>query len=86
MLPKNPRLSVARFAIGLSAGFVVAEFFDLEGWARGVIILQSAMPAALFNYMLALRYNNAPPEVAGLIIRSTLISLITLLGLLLFVL
>ena len=85
-LPRSLALSVARFAIGLGVGVAMVEFFDLEGVARGVIILQSAMPAAVFNRLLALRYNNAPPEEAGLIITSTLISFITLPGLLLFVL
>ena len=85
-LPRSLALSVARFAIGLGVGVAVVEFFDLEGVTRGVIILQSAMPAAVFNYMLALQHNNAPPEVAGLVITSTLLSFITLPGLLLFVL
>jgi len=44
------------------------------------------MLAAVFNYMLALRYDNAPPEVAGLIVTSTLLSFITLPALLLLVL
>ena len=85
-LPRSFGLSLARFAIGLWVGIAVTEFFDLDGVVRGVIILQSAMPAAVFNYMLALRYDNAPPEVAGLIITSTLFSFITLPALLLFVL
>ena len=85
-LPRGLALSVARFVIGFTVGIVVAEIYGLEDIARGVIILQSAMPAAVFNYMLALRYDNAPPEVAGIIVTSTVMSLISLPGLLFFVL
>jgi len=85
-LPRSFGLTLARLAIGLGVGIAVTEIFGLEGVVRGVIILQSAMPAAVFNYMLALRYDNAPPEVAGMIITSTLFSFLTLPALLLFVL
>jgi predicted permease len=44
------------------------------------------MPAALFNYMLAMRYDNNPEEVAGLVITSTLFSFATLPFLLAFIL
>ena len=79
-------MSVTRFAIDLGVGVAVVGIFALGGVARGVVSLQSAMPAAEFNYMLALRYDSDSAEVSGLIITSTLISIITLAGLLLLVL
>jgi predicted permease len=44
------------------------------------------MPAAVFNYMLAMRYKNNPEEVAGLVVTSTLFAFVTLPFLLAFVL
>jgi hypothetical protein len=44
------------------------------------------MPAAVFNYMLAMRYENSPEEVAGLVVTSTLFSFATLPLLLAFIL
>ena len=40
----------------------------LEGTMRGVTILQSAMPVAVFNYLWALRYDNSPEEVAAMVL------------------
>ena len=72
----------ARFAIG----YGVAELFGLDGLARDVLILQSATPAAVFNYLFAERYDQAPEEVAGTIIVSTVIFFLVLPGLLAFLL
>jgi predicted permease len=36
------------------------------------------MPAAVFNYLFARMYGNRPDEVAGVILVSTLMSVITL--------
>ena len=36
--------------------------------------LQSSMPVAVFNYLLAQRYDREPSEVAGLVVVSTLMS------------
>jgi hypothetical protein len=65
---------------------VVSHLFGLEGTVRGVFVLQCAMPAAVFNYMLAMRYKNNPEEVAGLVVTSTLFAFVTLPFLLAFVL
>ena len=53
---------------------LVAELFRLEGVDRGVLILQSSMPVAVFNYLLALRYQREPGEVAGMVVLSTLLA------------
>ncbi len=85
-LPRSFMLSLVRFAMGLGVGVGLAEVLGLEGTPRGVLILQCAMPAAVFNYMLAARYGNNPDEVAGVIVTSTLFSFLTLPFLLSFLL
>ena len=85
-LPRNIALSSFRLVIGLGVGLVVSNLFGLDGVARGVVILQCSMPAAVFNYMLAMRYQNNPEEVAGLVVTSTVVSFATLPLLLAFVL
>ena len=67
-------------------GILVTSLFGLTGAARGVVILDAAMPVAVFNYLLAERYDRAPDEVAGAVVVSTLISFVTLPILLYFLL
>ena len=60
--------------------------FELEGTARGVLIVQSAMPIAVFNYLFAARYQTAPEEVAAMVLTSTVVVFATLPALLWYVL
>ena len=85
-LPRNLTLSCIRLIMGLGVGLFVSHLFGLEGVAKGVVVLECSMPAALFNYMLAMRYDNNPDEVAGLVVTSTLFSFATLPLLLAFIL
>jgi predicted permease len=71
-------LSVGRLALGFGVGVALAEVFGLEGVARGVLILDCSMPAAVFNYMMAERYGRSPGEVASVVVLSTLLSFATL--------
>lgn len=71
-------LAVARLVIGLSVGLLVVEILALEGVVAAVIIMQSAMPAAVFNYLLAHRYERQPEAVAGMVVLSTLLSIVWL--------
>lgn len=66
--------SLARLLIGVGVGWGVAYLFNLQGVAKGVLILQSAMPVAVFNYLFAMQYNRDPQVVAGMVIISTLLS------------
>lgn len=66
--------SVIRVAGGFLLGLVVAGWFNLEGVERGVLILQSSMPVAVFNYLLALKFEREPGEVAGMVLLSTLLA------------
>lgn len=71
-------LSVLRFAIGISVGWGVSEMMGLTGAVRGVVILQTSMPAAVLSYILALRYDNDPETVAGIVMQTTLMSMLVL--------
>lgn len=71
-------MSVLRLALGFAVGLAVAEAMGLEGTMRGVIMLESAMPVAVFNYLWAVRYDTAPEEVAGMVLGSTVLSFVTL--------
>ena len=66
--------SLIRILGGLAAGLVVCWFMELEGVARGVVLIQSSMPVAVFNYLFAVRYNKEPGAVAGLVVVSTFLS------------
>lgn len=71
-------LSALRLAVGAGAGWAVASAFGLQGTMRGVLVVQSAMPVAVFNYLWAQKFNNAPEEVAGMVIGTTALSLVSL--------
>ena len=71
-------LSAARIGLGFGIGILISYLFGLKGTARGVFVLQSSMPVAVFNYLLAERYGKNPKETAELIIISTVLSIILL--------
>jgi len=77
-------LALARLLLGFAVGLGVAELFGLTGTLRGVIIIEASMPAAVFNYLLAARYDRHPEDVAGAILASTVLSFLTLPLLLIF--
>lgn len=70
--------SVLRVGGGLLFGVMVCELMGLTGVSRNVVLLQSAMPVAVFNYLLALRYNQKPEEIAAMVLLSTLIAFVGL--------
>ncbi len=71
-------LALARIGLGLAGGLCVAWLFGLQGAERGVLIIESAMPTALFNYLFARAHGADPDEVAGMVLLSTLVSFATL--------
>ena len=79
-------IAVLRLTMGFAVGLLIATLLDLQGVARGVTIMQSAMPVAVFSYLFAVRYNRSPEEVAGTVVISTVLSFLTLPALLWFVL
>ena len=77
-LPFALAFGTARIVLGFAVALGIAELFDLEGIARGVLILQGAMPAAIFSYLFAARYDRNPDDIAGIVLTSTLVSALTL--------
>lgn len=77
-LKRSLIISVPRLALGFGVGVALAEVLDFEGAARGVLILECAMPPAVFNYLLAEQYGTGAEEVASLVLVSTLLSFLTL--------
>ncbi len=78
--------SLLRVLGGFLIALVCCEWLGVEGVARGVVLLQAAMPVAVFNYLLAMRYRGDEAEVAGMVIMSTLVSFCLLPVLLLYIL
>ena len=70
--------SVVRVLGGFLLAWLVAGWFGLQGAERGVLILQFSMPVAVFNYLLALRFEREPGEVAGMVVLSTLLAFVCL--------
>jgi len=71
-------VSTIKLGGGALVGFAVAGLLGLEGTARGVLVLDCAMPVAVFNYMFATKYERAPGAVASTVVLSTLLSFVTL--------
>lgn len=77
-LKRSLLLALLRVGMGFGVSLVLAYAFRMSPEARGVFVLQCSMPVAVFNYMLAERYNTSPQENAELLMTSTLLSLLTL--------
>lgn len=71
-------LAGLRMAFGLAIGWGLTRAFGLTGPAAGVLILQSAMPPAVFNYLFAVRYSGPAAEIAGAVVLGTLATFVLL--------
>ena len=79
-------VAALRLSLGFAVALGVGWALDFEGVMLGILVLQSTMPVAVFNYLFAQRYNTEPEAVAGAVVLSTVISFATLPMLLWFVL
>ena len=71
--------SVARVLIGPLIGFFIIKFFNLEGVAAGVLLIQCSMPSAILNYLVGSIYSpkRIVDNIASMIVVSTILSFIT---------
>ncbi len=77
-LPITFLASFLRMGIGLLLGFAVVHLFNLQGILKAVVILDSAMPAAVFSSVLATKYKNEANLVSSVVFVTTIISLVTI--------
>ena len=84
MMSRAIALSVLRIGVGACIGYGIAALFHLDGAARPVLIMQCAMPVAVYNYLFAQKWNNQPEEVASLVVVSTFVSIVSVPALLHF--
>lgn len=71
-------LSMIRAVICIGVAALVGWAFGLPPVALAVLILQVSTPVAVTSYMLAEKYGADSDAVAGLVIASTLLSVVTL--------
>jgi malate permease and related proteins len=77
-LPRAFGLGAARLVISFVVAVGVSFALGLSGVAQGVLVLQGAMPAAVFSYLFAARYERDADDVAGIVLVSTLLGAVTL--------
>jgi len=72
--------SLTRMIIGPIIGFSLITFFNLTGFAAGVLLIQCSMPSAVLNYLVASIYSpkKIVDSIASTIVVSTLMSFITI--------
>jgi predicted permease len=69
-------LGALRILCGAAAGWLVGLSLGLPPLAQGVLVMQSAMPVAVFNYLFAVRAGRSPEAVGSLVLCSTLLSFV----------
>ena len=73
-------LSLCRVILGPLIAFILIYNFDLSGFAAGVLLIQSAMPSAILNYLVGSMYSpkKVVDSIASTIVVSTLMSIVTI--------
>jgi predicted permease len=77
-LPRALLLGTARIVIAFGVAVGVSFALGLTGVAQGVLVLQGAMPAAVFSYLFAARYDRDADDIAGIVLVSTLLGAVLL--------
>ena len=71
-------LSAAKVAICVGIAWAVGRWFALPPVAFAVLVLQLSTPVAVTSYLIAEKYKADADAVAGLVVVSTLLSVLTL--------
>ena len=72
-------LGAVRVIIGPIIGLGLIRYLNLDGFAAGVLLIQSAMPSAVLTYLVGSMYSERKvvDSVASVIVTSTVMSLVT---------
>ncbi|MDC0385295.1 AEC family transporter [Pelagibacteraceae bacterium] len=73
-------LGAVRVIIGPIIGFGLIKFLNLNGFAAGVLLIQSCMPSAVLTYLVGSMYSERKvvDSVASVIVTSTVMSFFTI--------
>ena len=71
-------LSSIRLSYGFIISLAICNIFDIDNLLIKVFIIQYSMPSAVFNYILADKYDKNPDRVASIVFVSTIMSLLTI--------
>tara|TARA_B100002052_G_scaffold217501_1_gene199506 strand:+ start:168 stop:1067 length:900 start_codon:yes stop_codon:yes gene_type:complete len=71
--------SIGRIIFGPIIGFMLIKYFNLSGFAAGVLFIQSSMPSAILCYLVAEMYSpkKIVDNISSTIVISTIMSIIT---------
>ena len=72
--------SLGRLILGPIIGLSIIYYYELEGFAAGVLLIQCSMPSAILNYLVGSIYSpkKIVDNIASMIVVSTLLSFITI--------
>ncbi len=73
-------MSICRVLLGPIIAYIIIYNFNLSGLAAGVLLIQSAMPSAILNYLVGSMYSpkKIVDSIASTIVTSTLMSFVTI--------
>ena len=71
-------ISLVKLVLCLAVPLATGLAFGLARLPLGVMVLQMSTPVAVTSYMLAAKYGARPDEVAGLVVVSTLLSVVAI--------
>ena len=73
-------MSLCRVLLGPIIAYIIIHYFKLSGLAAGVLLIQSAMPSAILNYLVGSMYSpkKVVDSIASTIVISTLMSFISI--------
>ena len=71
--------SIGRLILGPIIALCIIYYYDLDGFAAGVLLIQCSMPSAVLNYLVGSMYSpkKIVDDIASMIVVSTLLSFIT---------
>ena len=71
--------SIGRLILWPIIGLSIIHYYDLDGFAAGVLLIQCSMPSAILNYLVGSMYSpkKVVDDIASMIVVSTLLSFIT---------
>ena len=72
--------SICRLILGPIIGLSIIYYYELDGFAAGVLLIQCSMPSAILNYLVGSIYSpkKIVDNIASMIVVSTLLSFITI--------